>query len=123
MQAKMLEDFRLRIFVTAADCGSFTLAAGRLGISQPAVSLCIKELEQLVGHRIFVRTHSCLSLTREGEALLSYARRILYLYDRIEQEVVRGTEAPASPALELADGTRASVSVEDKTIVVKFLDQ
>ena len=45
----MLEDFRLKVFATVAAEGSFTKAAAVLGVSQPAVSQNIAELEKLSG--------------------------------------------------------------------------
>ena len=45
----MLIDFRLKVFYTVAKSGSFSKAARELGITQPAVSQNIAELEQQIG--------------------------------------------------------------------------
>ena len=76
-----MDDFRLRIFMTVAECGSFTKAAGKLGISQPAVSQNIADLEQDTGIRLFVRDRRNVSLTPEGILFRSYAEKILYWCD------------------------------------------
>ncbi len=64
----------LRSFVAAADSGSFTAAAARLGIGQPAVSHAIKRLESVVGTRLFDRTPAGITLTAVGEDLWVRAR-------------------------------------------------
>lgn len=64
-----VSDRWLRVFVAAADAGSFTGAAARLGIGQPAVSHAVKRLEQAVGARLFDRTASGIALTPLGEDL------------------------------------------------------
>ncbi|MEM7288182.1 MAG: LysR substrate-binding domain-containing protein [Actinomycetota bacterium] len=64
-----VSDRWLRVFVAAADAGSFTGAATNLGIGQPAVSHAVKRLEQAVGARLFDRTASGIALTQLGEEL------------------------------------------------------
>jgi DNA-binding transcriptional LysR family regulator len=81
----------LRCFVTVAEQGGFTSGGQALGLTQSAVSLKVKRLEELVGRRVFERTSRSVALTRDGEALLGYARRILALND----EAVRRLVAPA----------------------------
>ena len=64
-----VSDRWLRVFLAAADAGSFTDAAVQLGIGQPAVSHAVKRLEQAVGARLFERTSSGIALTPLGEEL------------------------------------------------------
>jgi DNA-binding transcriptional LysR family regulator len=71
----------LRSFVAIADTGSFTQAAERVFRTQSAVSQQMKKLEQSVGKPLFERSGRAIRLTREGEAVLSYGRRILSLHD------------------------------------------
>lgn len=71
----------LRTFVTVIEVESFTRAAEILGRTQPAVSLQVKRLEQLVGEVLIRRDGKENSLTEQGEALASYARQILRLND------------------------------------------
>ena len=62
----MLDDFRLRVFMMVAAEGSFTRAAQHLGVSQPAVSQNIAELEKQVGAVLFERKRGEVTLTPEG---------------------------------------------------------
>lgn len=71
----------LRTFVTVIDLGAFTKAGEALGRTQPAISLQIRRLEELVGAPIIKQAGRTLLLTSEGEMLLSYAREILRLND------------------------------------------
>lgn len=71
----------LRSFVTVADVGGFTQAGELLGRSQPAISLQIKRLEELVGKTLLIRSGQQLELTPDGQRLLGYAKRILALND------------------------------------------
>lgn len=71
----------LRTFATVADLGSFTKAGDALGRTQPAISLQIKRLEELIGAPLLERDSRSLRLTTAGETLAGYARRILELHD------------------------------------------
>ena len=67
----------LRAFVTVAREGYLTRAAVHLHLTQPAVSLQIKHLQETLGVTLFTRTSHGLSLTRDGQALLPHAERAL----------------------------------------------
>ncbi|SAL15202.1 LysR family transcriptional regulator [Caballeronia cordobensis] len=67
----------LRAFLTVAREGNLTRAAARLHLTQPAVSLQIKNLQEMLGVVLFSRTSHGLLLTRDGEALLPHAERAL----------------------------------------------
>jgi DNA-binding transcriptional LysR family regulator len=71
----------LRAFVSVIDLGGFTKAGTALGRSQPAISLQIRKLEEIIGSKLVVVTRSKLSLTEEGETLIVYARQMLRLND------------------------------------------
>lgn len=73
---QMLEDFRLKIFLTVAEEGGFTRAASVLGITQPSVSQNIAELEKKVGTRLFERLRSDVVLTPAGRIFKDYAESI-----------------------------------------------
>ena len=77
----MLDDFRLRVFMMVAAEGSFTRAAQHLGVSQPAVSQNIAELEKQVGAVLFDRKRGEVALTAEGYVFKDYAAQILHWYD------------------------------------------
>lgn len=72
---------QLRNFVTLADELHFTRAAARVGISQPALSLNIRQLEEEIGVSLFRRTKRRVELTAAGEVLLTEARRTLSQLD------------------------------------------
>jgi DNA-binding transcriptional LysR family regulator len=78
----------LRSFATVAERGGFTAAGQALGLTQSAISLKIKRLEEIVRRRVFDRTSRKLSLTREGEVLLAYARRLLSLNDEAVRRMI-----------------------------------
>lgn len=80
----MLEDFRLKVFIAVASEGSFTKAAARLGITQPAVSQHIAELEKVTGVRLFERLRSEVVLTDQGRVFKDYAEGILSSYASAE---------------------------------------
>ena len=74
----------LRTFVAIADHGGFTRAAEMVNRTQSAVSMQMKRLEEDVVQRpLFQRDGRQLSLTAEGQLLLSYARRILKLHAEV----------------------------------------
>ena len=64
-----------RVFYTVASCGSITLAAVELSISQPAVSQSIKQLEEGLKTKLFTRTSKGVLLTGEGELLYTYVAK------------------------------------------------
>jgi LysR family transcriptional regulator, transcriptional activator of the cysJI operon len=69
-------NFRLKVFHAVARHLSFRKAAEELYLSQPAVSLQIKTLEEELGLRLFDRAGSRISLTSAGQTLLSYVERL-----------------------------------------------
>lgn len=79
----MLEDFRLKVFMTVAEFGSFTRAAEVIGVSQPAVSQNIAELERLTGRRLFDRLPGEVVLTSYGQVFREYAERVISAYESL----------------------------------------
>ncbi|MBO4743280.1 MAG: LysR family transcriptional regulator [Bacteroidales bacterium] len=103
----------MKIFLAVADCGNFSQAARSQGVSQPAVSQCIAQLEAEVGAPLLLRGRSGTSLTPMGETLASYARRILALYDEMGECLQTGSPARQSAEFDLPDGHRAEICMED----------
>lgn len=68
---------QLKYLVTVAECRNITEAAEKLFISQPSLSAAIHNLESEMGVTAFVRSNKGVSITREGEELLSFARNLL----------------------------------------------
>lgn len=79
----------LRTFATVADLRSFTRAGEMLGRSQPAISLQIKRLEDVIQAPLFERDTTPLSLTLAGELLATYAQQILRLHDEALSRLLR----------------------------------
>ena len=73
----MIEDFRLKVFAEVARLGSFTAAARALGVSQPAVSQNIAELERFAGTRLLYRSRGGVELTARGRQMLAQAEVVL----------------------------------------------
>ena len=71
----------IRSFLAVAEMGGVTRASTQLNVSQPAVSLQIKRLEEALGQPLFERDRRGLTLTAAGEQFLGYARRLLALND------------------------------------------
>lgn len=73
----------LRSFVAVADLGGVTRAATHLNLTQSAVSMQLKRLEELLGLNLFDRTGRRIALTLNGEQLLGYAKRMVHLNDEV----------------------------------------
>lgn len=78
-----LDTTALRSFVAVADTGGVTRAAGLLNLTQSAVSMQLKRLEESLGVGLLDRSARSIGLTPQGELLLSYARRMLELNDEV----------------------------------------
>ena len=64
-----------KVFYEVARCGSVTLAARQLSISQPAVSQSVKLLENALGTQLFIRSVKGVKLTQEGELLYAHVSK------------------------------------------------
>jgi len=78
---------QFRVFVEVARLGSFTRAAEQLRIAQPAVSISIRKLEEELEVTLFNRQEKNVSLTTEGETLLTHANRIMEDFAAAEAEM------------------------------------
>jgi len=79
----------LRALVTVVEAGGVTEAARRLGRTQPAITLQIQRLEELIGRPVFLHNARGIVLSREGEVLLGYARAMLRMHDEVWQKMQR----------------------------------
>jgi DNA-binding transcriptional LysR family regulator len=108
--SRTLDLTALRSFVAVADSGGVTRAAGFLNLTQSAVSMQVKRLEEALEQTLLDRSGRGVALTAAGEQLLGYARRMLALNDEVfgrlthqayEGEIVLGVPAdivyPALP--------------------------
>jgi len=78
---------QIRAFLAVAHSLSFVVACERLHLSQSALSLTIKALEEGLGGRLFSRSTRSVELTPEGEALLPLARRLIADWDNAEDDL------------------------------------
>ena len=85
-----LENFLLKVFRTVAKHLNFRKAAEHLFLTQPAVTLQIKALENDLGVRLFDRTAGRISLTGQGVGLLGCANKIATLASQAEQDLGAG---------------------------------
>ncbi|GAA4168687.1 LysR substrate-binding domain-containing protein [Gryllotalpicola koreensis] len=97
---------QLRLFATVAETGTISGAAGRLRLSQTAVSLALTQLEKALGAELLIRRRAHgVTLTTTGHTVLAAARRILAeatdLFDEIggRGEVVGGVAVGCYPSL------------------------
>lgn len=74
----------MRIFVAVVHENSITGAAGKLYLSQPAVSLAVRELEEYYGVRLFERMSRRIFVTEAGRKLYDYATHIVSLFEEME---------------------------------------
>jgi DNA-binding transcriptional LysR family regulator len=91
----------LRSFLAVAEQGGVTRAAAALNLTQSAVSMQLKRLEELLGVDLFDRSNRRIALTASGELLLTYARRLVALNDeavgRLTDDVYEGELVLGAP--------------------------
>ena len=80
-------DPKLVTLLTVNELNSFTKAAQKLSLTQPAASQHVRQLEKELGVTIFVRGEGNLQLTSEGEIVIKYAKRIVSLYQNLQQSL------------------------------------
>ena len=81
MVLRNLDIGTLRTFITVVEMQGVTRAANKLHLTQSAVSMQIKRLEELIGNALLTRSNRGMITTVEGEQLLSYARKLVKLND------------------------------------------
>ncbi|QFZ84746.1 LysR family transcriptional regulator [Variovorax paradoxus] len=96
----MIELRHLRYFVAAAEELNFRRAAERVHIDQTPLSRTVRDLEDKLGVRLFIRAPRRLQLTPAGAKLLEHARRLLLNLERTKR-VVRATDARCREPLRL----------------------
>lgn len=95
----MLDWDKLRIFHHAAESGSFTHAAEKLGMSQSAVSRQISALEDDLGLKLFIRHARGLVLTEVGEQLFRTAHRMAWELQQVETQMSESQDVPSGPLI------------------------
>jgi DNA-binding transcriptional LysR family regulator len=82
-----MEIRQLRAFIAIAELGTFTAGALRVHVTQAAISMQIRQLENELGARLFIRAPRRVMLTEAGEQLLQRARHILRDHDAALDEI------------------------------------
>lgn len=77
---------QLKYLVTIARCGTLKEAANELYISQPSLTKSVRELEKEMGITIFDRTNKGVTVSKDGEIFLGYARQVLEQVDLIDEK-------------------------------------
>jgi DNA-binding transcriptional LysR family regulator len=95
MSAAPAASSEMTFFSLLARCGSLSAAGRELGVSTPAVSKRLAQLESRLGVRLLARTTRRVSLTPEGELYLDNARRILADIDDVERQLAGAMAAPS----------------------------
>jgi LysR family transcriptional regulator, transcriptional activator of the cysJI operon len=99
-----MENFRLKVFRMVAEKRSFRLAAEALYLTQPAVTLQVKALEDEVGVQLFDRSGKTIVLTEAGALLLRHAEEIARLAYAARQELAE-LKGPANGELHVGAST------------------
>ncbi len=105
-----MEIRQLKAFVAIAEAGTFTAGAERVHVTQAAISMQIRQLEQETGVRLFLRTPRRVLLTEAGERLLERARRILREHDAALAEL---RELAGAESGRLRIGTASAMIASD----------
>jgi len=119
----MLDTYKLKVFSTVVEKGSFTEAARMLKVSQPAVSQNISDLERQLGVELLVRVRSDIRPTESGKELLRYAKHILYWCDRAERHFLDPDceDRQEMTILHLGGGSNAEINVEDGSLRIRMV--
>lgn len=106
-----------KVFITVADEKSISKGASKLMISQPAVTMSIKTLEEELGGSLFIRTPKGVILTNEGKELYSYIKEGMNYF-------INGTNK-FSTLKKLEEGTLniGSTSIISETILIPYLEE
>jgi DNA-binding transcriptional LysR family regulator len=103
----------LRTFLVAAQTNSFSHTGARLGLTQAAVSLQIRRLEEDLGCQLFERTAKSISLSPEGRRIMADAARIVELYGSLKGQ---NQSVPNLAAIDLG-----AISTVQATLLPKAL--
>src|SRR5262245_62662464 len=96
---------QLAAFCAVVERKSFSLAAERLGVTQPAVSLQIRSLEQRLGRQLLDRSGRRVEPTEAGLRLYASAQRLLALEAQLLEDVTGADEGELTGTLELGAST------------------
>ncbi|HEY0295953.1 MAG TPA: LysR family transcriptional regulator [Bordetella sp.] len=81
---------QMEAFLAISESGSFRIAADRLGITQPSISLRIRELETALGCALFLRGKGGVRLSEAGQIALQYVQRGFDIFQEMERRLSSG---------------------------------
>ncbi len=84
----------IEAFVSVIECGGFSAAARRHGVTQSAISRRVAALEERLGTRLLVRSTRRFAPSAQGQRFYEQCRRLLAEFDEAEQEVMAGSASP-----------------------------
>ena len=102
---------QLRAFDAVAQTGSFTQAAINLGVTQPAVTVQVRALEQAYGVRLLSRGSGAVNLTADGRDLFALTRQLFAVEDSIEARLTAGRALEHGSLQLAADGPHVALEV------------
>lgn len=83
---------QLKQIITISGCNSMNEASKKLFISQPSLSIMVKELEKEIGIEIFVRSNKGIVITSKGKEFLGYAKQVTEQYKLLEDRYINKIE-------------------------------
>ncbi|NOY52033.1 MAG: LysR family transcriptional regulator [Deltaproteobacteria bacterium] len=113
-----MDDHKLKVFCSVAETKSFSKASKAMYLTQPAISLQIRSLEEDLGTKLFTRSNKAVSLTKTGEILYRHAKKILSYYGEIEKEINEATGLVKGKLMIGASTTLATYYLPN--VIVKF---
>jgi DNA-binding transcriptional LysR family regulator len=99
---------QLKYFISVVETLNFTEAARRNGLTQPAISHHISELEKYLGSKLFIRNRRSVTLTEAGHKFLPYAVEMIEIADKAAFQV-RQMEEGFKGQISIAALTTSSV--------------
>jgi len=87
-------DHRYKKFLAVAETGSFSAAAKRLHVSQPAITLAVASLERAFGRKLYVRKKYAVELTVDGVAVAAAAKKISQEIDKLREKMGKEISGP-----------------------------
>ena len=103
----------LRSFVSVVQTGSITVTARQLGRTQPAITLQLQRLEELVDKTLLHHEGRRQLLTDDGDLVLSYAKSILRLHDEMLQRLASRSASPLFRAAIVRGSGRGTPTKQD----------
>ena len=116
-------DSKYLALIKIAELGSYTKAASALALSQPAITMQIKQLESQLDVKLFERAKGRVNLTKEGEIVLKYANRMAAVENNLLQELKNEKERIRSLNVGITHSAESSAIIEALARFVSGIDR